>query len=272
MPELPEVETVARGLERALCTRRIDDVLVHSPALRHRLDRAALRAKLAGRRLRAVERRGKAIILDAGADHRVLVHLGMSGSFRVCPCREERWPHEHVELVSGGQACRYEDPRRFGMFLPLVPDGPAAAFLDRLGPEPLGPAFTVDHLVAAFAGRRRAVKELLLDQALVAGLGNIYVVEVLHRARVAPWRAGGACDRATCRRIVRATRSVLRAAIRCGGTTLVDHHALDGSTGRFARALRVYGREGACCARCGARIARATQGGRSTYSCPGCQD
>ncbi|MFW5751100.1 MAG: bifunctional DNA-formamidopyrimidine glycosylase/DNA-(apurinic or apyrimidinic site) lyase [Planctomycetota bacterium] len=272
MPELPEVETVARGLEGALGGRRIDEVLVHAPALRHRLDRAALRTMLVGRRVRGVERRGKAIILAAGAEHRALIHLGMSGSFRVCPRTAERSRHEQVELVTGATACRYEDPRRFGMFLPLFPGGPAADFLERLGPEPLGPAFTVDHLVAALAGRRRAVKELLLDQAVVAGLGNIYVVEILHRARVGPWRAGAACDRAACRRIVRATRSVLREAIRCGGTTLVDHHALDGSIGRFARALRVYKREGACCSRCGARIVRATQGGRSTYSCPGCQD
>ncbi len=272
MPELPEVETVRRGLEPLLVGRRLGRVLVREPRLRRPVP-LDLDRRLRGRTVLAVERRGKYLVLrlDRGA---LLAHLGMSGSFRRCARSEPLRRHDHLRIgLDRRTELRFHDPRRFGMVLPI--DGPLeeAPPLVRLGPEPLGPAFHAEHLLRLARTRRRRtpLHAFLLDQTVVAGIGNIYASEALFLAGLAPGRAAGRLTRPRAERLVEAVRRVLREAIAAGGTTLRDHHDLDGEEGWFARELRVYGRAGEPCPACGAAIRRQDVRGRSAFRCPTCQ-
>ena len=274
MPELPEVETVRRGLAPRLEGRRLQRVVQRRPDLRWPLpERFA--ARLTGRRVLTVGRRAKylQVLLDGGEV--LLVHLGMSGRMvlSLAPVLEPD-PHDHVVLeTEDGQAVRFNDPRRFGM-MDLVP----ADQLDRhrllaaLGPEPLGDAFTADHLAGALAGRRTPIKAALLDQRIVAGLGNIYVCEALFQAGVSPRRLAASVQGARAARLVTAIRDVLTRAIAAGGSSIRDYVQADGELGYFQHAWAVYGREGERCPGCrcdgGAAIQRIVQSGRSTFYCP----
>ncbi len=282
MPELPEVETVRRGLAPTFVGARIVRATARRPNLRFPLpERFAER--LAGRRVSALRRRAKYLWADLESGETLVMHLGMSGSFRVEnePVGAFRHPrgkaptHDHDEFAfESGVRVVYNDPRRFG-FMDLI----ATAALDQhplfagLGVEPLGPDFNVGALAAALSGSRAPLKAALLDQRRIAGLGNIYVCEALHDARLSPLRAAGSLSKAETRRLAKAIPEVLAAAIEAGGSTLRDHRQADGQLGYFQHAFAVYDREGAVCAhaRCGGLISRAVQSGRSTFYCARCQ-
>lgn len=269
MPELPEVETTVRGLAPVLAGRVVARVVVNRPDLRHPLP-PDLGQRLTGARVTGLARRAKYGLIHTDRGDTMIFHLGMSGRWRVDPA--ERLTHDHLILETDeGRSLALNDPRRFGS-VDLVPTDALAGWgpFAVLGPEPLGEEFTAARLAAAFAGRLAPVKALLLDQRVVAGLGNIYVCEALNLARIAPSRAGGRISARRIGLLVESIRSVLIAAIEAGGSTLRDYARPDGELGYFSRQWRVYGREGEQCP-CGGTVRRRVDSGRSTFWCPDCQ-
>ncbi len=292
MPELPEVETVRRGLRPAMAGARFVAVEVRRANLRFPLPHD-FAARLTGQRVAGLDRRAKYLLARLASGDVLLMHLGMSGSFRVAsPTRQnapgrfhhpraEAHAHDHVVFrMSSGKTVTYNDPRRFG-FMKLVDGGrlDQEPHLKGLGPEPLARTFTAAALAAACAGKKTSLKAALLDQRVVAGLGNIYVCEALFRAGLSPKKAAGTIatrsggPTATARRLAAAIRAVLRAAIRAGGSSLRDHRRTDGELGLFQHAFKVYDRAGEPCRRrgCAGTIHRLAQNGRSTFWCPKCQ-
>lgn len=269
MPELPEVETTVRGLVPVLDGRRLVTVEARRPDLRRAFP-PDLRQRLTGAAVTGLSRRAKYGLVHTDRGDTLVFHLGMSGRWRIDPVELEAHDHFLLETDEGRRAV-LNDPRRFGS-LDLVPTAgvqdwaPFAA----MGPEPLGPEFTAGYLLEALAGRSAPIKALLLDQGIVAGLGNIYVCEALHMAGIAPSRAGGRISRPRLERLVDAVRAVLLAAIEAGGSSLRDYARPSGELGYFSKQWRVYGREGEACG-CGTAIRRRTESGRSTFYCPRCQ-
>jgi formamidopyrimidine-DNA glycosylase len=270
VPELPEVETTRRGLEPLLRGRTILSVHVHELRLRWPVA-PGLAATLTGQTIEAVERRAKYLLLRLTRGTLIL-HLGMSGNLRVLPADRERLPHDHLEFVlDSRQALRLNDPRRFGSCLYTTEPAEQHALLRRLAPEPLAAGFDGDYLFAITRKRRVSIKALLMNGQRVTGVGNIYASEALFRARIRPRRAAGSLTRLQCRALARAIIAVLRLAIRAGGTTLRDYVNADGMPGYFRQRLFVYERAGRPCRRCHTPIRKITQGARSTYYCPRCQ-
>jgi formamidopyrimidine-DNA glycosylase len=270
MPELPEVETTVRGLEPVLKGRRIASIELRRPDLRRPFP-ADLRQRLTGARVTALGRRAKYGLIDTDRGDTLVFHLGMSGSWRVDP--REIGTHDHVVIATDeGRRLALNDPRRFGS-IDLIPTDRLAEseLFDRMGPEPLGEAFDGSCLARALDGRMAPIKALLLDQRIVAGLGNIYVCEALHMARIAPGRAGGRISRPRLGRLAVAVKAVLLEAIGAGGSTLRDYVQPNGELGYFSAKWRVYGREGLPCPECRTAIRRRTDSGRSTFFCPSCQ-
>ena len=267
MPELPEVETTVRGLEHVLKGRRIIRVEARRPDLRRSFPRD-LGQRLTGTMVTGLGRRAKYGLIHTDRDDTMIFHLGMSGIWRINHSKLEK--HDHLLLETDeGNRLALNDPRRFGS-VDLVPtaeleEWPAFA---ALGPEPLG--VTAAELKKRLAGRRAPIKLLLLDQGIIAGLGNIYVCEALFRAGIHPKRAGGSISPERLRRLVPAIHDVLAEAIAAGGSTLKDFAAPDGELGYFSKSFAVYDREGQPCA-CGGEVRRFVQGGRSTFYCPACQ-
>jgi len=285
VPELPEVETVRRGLEPAMVGARLDAVEQRRPDLRFPFPER-FTERLTGRRVEALRRRAKYLIADLDGAEVLVMHLGMSGSFRIeqaCGpipgAGAKNSLHDHVTFdLSTGARIVYNDPRRFG-FMQLIPRPEFAAhpLFNNIGIEPLGDAFDGAALARLFAGKTTSLKAALLDQALIAGLGNIYVCEALHRAGLSPRRAAAslACDDGTpsarATRLARAIGEVLKEAVAVGGSSLRDHRKTDGALGYFQHSFRVYGRAGQRCSRCGGLVRRITQAGRATFYCTGCQ-
>ena len=269
MPELPEVETTVRGLEPVLLGRRLVTVETRRPDLRRPFP-ADLRQRLTGATVTGLRRRAKYGLIDTDRDDTLVFHLGMSGRWRIDPF--SLGPHDHFLLETDeGRRLALNDPRRFGSVDLLRTDRVAAQEpFAGMGPEPLEPAFDGAWLAAALDGRSAPIKAMLLDQRIVAGLGNIYVCEALHLARISPSRAAGRIGRARLDRLADAIRTVLRAAIEAGGSSLRDFARPDGELGYFSKQWRVYGREGETCG-CGATISRRADSGRSTFYCPRCQ-
>lgn len=270
MPELPEVETTRRGLAPIARGRRIRALRVAEPRLRWPVP-PGLARRLAGRRIARVARRAKYLLLhlDRGT---LLIHLGMSGNLRAVPAATPRRKHDHFDLeLDSGVVLRFNDPRRFGSLLYAAAPLTAHPLLKDLAPEPLGRAFDARYLLRVSRGKRLALKQFLMNSRLVVGVGNIYASEALFRARLRPERRAGTLTEPEARRLVRAVRTVLRAAIRAGGTTLRDYLGADGAPGYFRQRLYVYERAGAPCRRCRTPIRGITQGQRSTYYCPACQ-
>lgn len=274
MPELPEVETIRRDLAGEVEGRTLRATRVHQPDILMNLPSpAAFRREVTGRSVRALDRRAKYLLFRLD-DGRVLqVQLRMTGRFALGRARPDPGEYGHVaaELeLDDGRTLWYDDVRRLGGFRLL-----AAAEWEResrrLGPEPLSDGWEAGDLAAALSGRRAPVKNLLLDQELVAGVGNIYASEALHEARLDPRRAGGDLDPEEIARLHGAVRSVLRDALAHAGTTFRDYRAVDGRTGSFQERLAVYGRDGDPCRACGAGIRRDVLAGRSTFRCPACQ-
>jgi formamidopyrimidine-DNA glycosylase len=270
MPELPEVETTVRGLARYLEGERLKRVAVNRADLRRPFPPGLVQA-MTGAKVSFLGRRAKYGLINTDRGTTMVFHLGMSGRWRIDP--DSLGKHDHLVLETGsGHSLALCDPRRFGSvdlvdtaLLDLWP--PFAA----LGPEPLSQDLTADHLHAAFAGRSAAVKLLLLDQRIVAGLGNIYVCEALFRARIDPRKAAGRVSQAALARLVPAIKVVLEEAIAAGGSTLRDYARPDGQLGYFSKQFDVYDREGELCRGCGGTVKRIVQGGRSTWFCPKCQ-
>ncbi|MBA4803712.1 MAG: bifunctional DNA-formamidopyrimidine glycosylase/DNA-(apurinic or apyrimidinic site) lyase [Brevundimonas sp.] len=285
MPELPEVETVRRGLEPVLAGARLTRVRQNRPDLRFPFpDRFPER--LEGATVERLERRAKYLLFPLSTGETWVTHLGMTGRFTLDGDQigefEEAAPatgkHEHLSLcaVRDGRATRvgFADARRFG-FMGLIPTGAVEAhpWFAGLGPEPLGNAFSGAHLAEAFRGKKQNVKVSLLDQRIVAGLGNIYVCEALFRARISPLTAAGKVSRPRLETLAAEVRNVLNDAIAAGGSTLRDFANAEGGQGYFQHRFDVYGREGKPCAGegCGGVVKRVVQGGRSTFWCPACQ-
>jgi len=250
--------------------RRIARLSVYEPRLRWRVARDLPR-KVAGQRIVRVGRRAKYLLLGLESGT-LLLHLGMSGNLRAVPAGTPRLAHDHFDLVlDSGVALRFNDPRRFGSLLYTCGEPQRHPLLAHLGPEPFSAAFDADYLYRITRRRRVAIKHLLMNSRLVVGVGNIYASEALFRARVRPGRAARSLSRAEAARLVRGIRSVLRQAIRSGGTTLRDYLSADGAPGYFRQRLYVYERRDKPCRRCGSAVRAMTQGQRSTYYCPGCQ-
>jgi len=267
MPELPEVETTVRGLERVLKGHRISRVEARRPDLRRALP-VDLGQRLTGARIIELGRRAKYGLIGTDRGDTLVFHLGMSGRWRVDPPEIEK--HDHLILdTDKGRRVALNDPRRFGSIDLVRSDGLAKwPPLAALGPEPL--EITVEELQRRLAGRTASIKLLLLDQRIIAGLGNIYVCEALYRAGIHPKRAGGAISMERLRRLVPAIHDVLAEAIAAGGSTLRDFTSPEGDLGYFSKSFAVYDREGRPCA-CGGTVKRIVQGGRSTFYCPNCQ-
>ena len=287
MPELPEVETVRRGLAPAMEGNRFDKVEVRRGDLRWPLPRGFAQ-KLHGKLVEGLGRRAKYLLADLSSGDVLLMHLGMSGSFRVGKNstpgtyyheRSKSTAHDHIVFhMSNGTTVTFNDPRRFGS-MKLVPRAglEQEPLLRALGPEPLGNEFDAAMLAKACAGKKTSLKAALSDQRVVAGLGNIYVCEALFRARLSPKRQASTITARNGRpneraeRLVEAIKAVLMNAIEAGGSSLRDHRRADGSLGDFQHNFRVYDREGEPCPHCKGKIKRIVQVGRSTFYCPSCQ-
>jgi formamidopyrimidine-DNA glycosylase len=270
MPELPEVETVRRGLALRISGRRIVRAELRRPDLRRPFP-PALAARLDGALIGALGRRGKYILIELDADGLLLLHLGMSGRITAGSAALPTVPHDHVVLtLDDGTVIRFNDPRRFGL-IDYVGRGDAAQhpLLAGLGPEPLEPGFDGAYLVATLAGKLTPIKTALLDQRIVAGLGNIYVCEALFRAGLSPRRRAASIGRVRAERLATAIKSVLTEAIAAGGSSLRDYVQADGALGYFQHHWAVYGREGNPCpgCDCGGAVRRIVQSGRSTFFC-----
>lgn len=272
MPELPEVETIRRCIAPHLVGARVRGVIVHDGKLRWPVPRGLLR-DLPGQRIGAVERRAKYLLLRT-VGGTALVHLGMSGSLQLATASTPLDRHDRVELqLESGLVLRFNDPRRFGSWHWTRRDPLEHELLRDLGPEPLGDDFDGATLRRALARRSCAIKLAIMDQSLVAGVGNIYASEALFASGIRPSARAGSLSAARCDRLVAAIRSVLGQAVACGGTTLADdgYASADGTPGYFQIELMVYGRAGQPCRRCGRPIQSGRQGQRTTYWCARCQ-
>ncbi len=282
MPELPEVETVMRGLQPAMEGAVIARAEVNRPDLRWPFPER-MAERLTGARVTAMRRRSKYILADLDRGETLLIHLGMSGRMTVSgdplgqfvhdhPARQK---HDHVVFdMENGARITFNDPRRFGaMDLLETARADEHKLISALGPEPLGNDFHEDHLIAAFAGKKTPVKSALLDQGIIAGLGNIYVCEALFRAGVSPRRHAGQIAAHRVGAMVPIIREVLQDAIAAGGSSLKDFRQADGKLGYFQHSFDVYAREGEPCRRegCGGTIRRIVQSGRSSFYCGKCQ-
>lgn len=273
MPELPEVEVLRRSLEPHLVGDLIERVEVRFGALREPIRVRQLRRHTAGRRVAGLRRRAKYLLIDLEGGSTLVVHLGMSGRLTVAPAEAPAEPHEHVAFfLASGLRLRLRDPRRFGLVfaLPTAHLGRDPHFA-HLGVEPLEPGFSGALLAAAARGRRGPVKGLLMDGTVVVGVGNIYACEALFAAGIHPARSVARIAAGRWEGLAAAVRDVLSRAITEGGTTLNDFTDGDGESGYFQVSLAVYGRDGEACRRCGRRLRRLVQSGRSTFYCPGCQ-
>jgi len=268
MPELPEVETTRRGIEPHVCDQHIDAVILRETRLRWPISDEV--AGLQGRRITAVTRRGKYMIMHLDRGH-LIWHLGMSGSMRILPIGADSQDHEHVELqLANGQALKFRDPRRFGALLYSEMDPLQHRLLRQLGPEPLEADFTADYLHQCCRKRSAAIKNVLMNSHIVVGVGNIYASEALFRAGIRPTRAAQRISKTNIAGLVEAVRETLSSAIEHGGTTLQDFTQADGKPGYFRHELQVYGNTGEC-KTCGTPIRHLVQGQRSSYYCPQCQ-
>jgi formamidopyrimidine-DNA glycosylase len=286
MPELPEVETVRRGLQPVLEGQRLSRVEVRRADLRFPFPEGFVQ-RLSGATILALERRAKYLMAKLDRGETLVMHLGMSGRFEITQpegyirpgefhyAADPNPKHAHVVLeTDGGGRVTYYDPRRFG-YMELIE---TARLVDHpwfaaLGPEPLSEAFNAKSLTKAFSGRKQGPKTLLLDQRTVAGLGNIYVCEALNRARISPFQPAGGIAPKRLSVLVDTVVEVLNEAIAAGGSTLRDYSAADGALGYFQHRFRAYGREGQACLnpKCSGTIERQVQAGRSTFYCASCQ-
>ena len=270
MPELPEAETIARALNRTLKKRKIKKVEIFAPKLRTPL-KPLCAAKLEGHAFTGCRRRARYAVADLDDGRTLVFHFGMSGSVRVEDRSCKRRKHDHAALVlDDGRVLRFNDPRRFGSLEVQCcgadgwPEGLAG-----IGVEPLSDDFTGELLYAASRGRKKSVKELIMDNALVTGIGNIYAAETLFACGIRPQRRASRLTRAECAALAREAKRILKLAIKWGGTTVHDFRSVDGSEGKFVQKLKIYGQK--TCPACGTAVAKVVLGGRTSWYCPKCQ-
>lgn len=278
MPELPEVETTLRGIEPFLTGHSISEIIVRNPGFRWLVPGEVHQA--GGRRVARCWRRAKYLLIELDPGELMtsqqagglLIHLGMSGSLRICDARDTPRKHDHIDIViENGKCIRFNDPRRFGVFTWWSPPAFSHKLLRDLGPEPLSGEFSGTHLWQNSRGRKGAVKNFIMDGKTVVGVGNIYASEALFMAGIHPARPAGRISAARYDALAGSIRDVLSRAIRRGGTTLRDFQNADGNPGYFAQELLVYERAGLPCFQCGTPVRRKVIGQRSSYYCPRCQ-
>ena len=270
MPELPEVETVLRGLRPYMQGEVLESVQQNRPNLRYTFP-VGFVERLEGRRVVDMYRRAKYIIFDLDSDDQLILHLGMSGHMQISLGNYQPKLHDHVVFrLSSGAVISYNDTRRFG-FMDLWPKSKPYKAFSQMGPEPFSSEFSATYLGQKFKGKHTPIKTALLDQSVVAGLGNIYVCEVLFLAKIHPMTRCDQLDLPSLKTLVDHVRVVLKAAITAGGSTLRDHQKPDGEMGCFQHNFNVYGREHMPCITCLSPLWRSVQAGRSTFYCPVCQ-
>lgn len=273
MPELPEVETVVKGLAQVMEGRVLTNVKANRPNLRFPLPEG-FTTKLSGKRVIRLSRRAKYGLIELEDESALLFHLGMSGRMRILPKDNPIFEkHDHIVFTTDdGTIIAFNDARRFG-FMDIIAKGEAHPMLAKLGPEPLSNTFNGPELAARLKGRRSPIKSAILDQAVVAGVGNIYASEALYEAGISPKRSAHTVEGARAERLAGAIRAVLTRAIAAGGSSLKDYVRVDGELGYFQHQFRVYDNEGEACGNdgCGEPILRIVQSGRSTFFCGRCQ-
>ena len=270
MPELPEVETTLRGIAPHVTDRTILECVLRTGKLRWPLDSSLCRI-LPGHKICGVERRAKYLLLDC--DHgTIILHLGMSGSLRIVPAGTTEQKHDHIDLIfTDGQCLRMTDPRKFGAFLYTNSNPYSHKLLQNLGPEPLTDGFHGEYLYTNSRGKKQSIKQFIMDQKTVVGVGNIYANESLFAAGIRPDRGAGRVGLERYEKLSRAIKEILQEAITAGGTTIHDFSQVDGRPGYFTQQLQVYGRNGDHCVACGQPILSQKLGQRSTFYCPSCQ-
>ena len=270
MPELPEVETSRRGITPHIIGQTITDVVIRDHRLRWPIPKQ-LAARATSQRIERISRRGKYLLLETGAGC-IIIHLGMSGSLRICASDTPPEKHDHVDFVFGnGKVLRLRDPRRFGAVLWTSHDPYAHKLLQPLGPEPLNADFSAGYLYQQTRKRSASIKSVIMNSHIVVGVGNIYACEALFIAGINPKRRAGSISLARCAKLVDAIRRILTDSIEQGGTTLRDFVREDGQPGYFKQHLYVYGRSDQPCVACKSQIRQFTQQQRSTYYCIRCQ-
>jgi formamidopyrimidine-DNA glycosylase len=269
MPELPEVETTRLGIYPFLVDKTIQTVIVRQPKLRVLVPN--LNALCRGKKIVAVLRRGKYLLLQLSQDH-ILIHLGMSGHLRLVQSNHSAGKHDHIDLLlNKGLVLRYNDPRRFGLWLYLIDDPYQHPLLRRLGPEPLSEAFNPQYLHKQAKKKQQNIKSFIMRNEIVVGVGNIYATESLFFAKIHPQMPAGCLNEEQCEQLVWQIKRVLSQAISAGGTTLRDFYAVDGKPGYFANSLQVYGRKNCPCFLCQQLIQTIIIAGRNSAFCPTCQ-
>lgn len=270
MPELPEVETTRCGIEPYIVGQTIERIVIRQPRLRWPVP-LQLRKILPGLTIQQVSRRGKYLLFHTTAGT-IIMHLGMSGSLRILSTDTSPEKHDHIDIVfTNHKVLRFRDPRRFGAILWTEDDPNLHPLLLSLGPEPLSRTFTGDYLFQRSRGRKVSIKTFIMDSKVVVGVGNIYANEALFRAGIRPTRRAGIISKDQYQNLVSSIKTVLKAAIRQGGTTLRDFTDGEGKPGYFSLSLQVYGRTGERCKNCHGKIKQIRQGQRATYYCPHCQ-
>ncbi len=269
MPELPEVETTRAGISPHILGKTISEVVIRQPSLRWPIPKN-LKKSLKNQKITSLDRRGKYLLMGTSAGTAIM-HLGMSGSFRIVKTGSQPQKHDHYDLIFGKKTLRFNDPRRFGALLWTTKPALEHALIAPLGPEPLGPEFDATYLYAQARGRKTTIKQFIMDGRVVVGVGNIYASEALFRAGIHPRRPARRVGLARMRKLVNSIREVLEQAITAGGTTLRDFSASDGSPGYFKQELQVYDRMEKPCTQCGQAIRQEVMGQRSTYYCVVCQ-
>ena len=273
VPELPEVETIRRGLIPRLVGCTIERVVLSNRRLRLPVPRAKLKGWVQGSKVESVDRRAKYLLAKMNSGAVLVLHLGMTGRLAFFTNGAPRSPHDHLRLLlDNGLELRFNDVRRFGSVQVLAPgDEESPQIFAGLGVEPLGPDFSTPYLMKSALSRTKPIKNFLMDAGVVVGIGNIYANEILFVAGIKPTRAVGTLGRTAWDRVVEATRQVLERAIVCGGTTISDYVNSSGEAGQFQCELKVYGRSGERCQSCGSEISRIVLSGRASFYCPRCQ-
>jgi len=269
MPELPEVETSRRGISPHIIGTLITDVIIRQPQLRWKIP-ADLLAHIQNRKLINIDRRAKYLLLNFESGT-LLIHLGMSGSLRICPLDSKPEKHDHAELLFENCLLRYTDPRRFGAILWLGLNPQDSTLLSILGPEPLSADFTGEHLFQLAGKRKLPVKQFIMDQKVVTGVGNIYATEALFMAGISPIRGAGNISLKRYQQLAIAIKEILQEAIKQGGTTLKDFVGGDGKPGYFQQTLHIYGKTGDNCPKCQTALKSLKLASRNSVYCPKCQ-
>ena len=269
MPELPEVETSRRGISPHIIGSTVNDVIIRQPQLRWKIP-ADLLEHIQDRKLLSIDRRAKYLLLNFETGT-LLIHLGMSGNLRICPLQSAVEKHDHADFIFDNCLLRYTDPRRFGaiLWLGLAPQD--SKLLTHLGPEPLSEAFTAEHLFELAGKRKIPVKQFIMDQKVVTGVGNIYATEALFIAGISPIRAAGNISLKRYQQLVIAIKDILEEAIKQGGTTLKDFVGGDGKPGYFQQTLHIYGKTGSDCPNCETALKSLKLASRNSVYCPKCQ-